>query len=83
MSMHKAIKSGKEHRKEWEDKGSYCKSVDTHCQNHGGRYKSWECPYCKSNRMHSSNKRLKVPSKKLREFIENETWSWMENKEDD
>lgn len=78
MSMKKAIKSGKEHRKEWE----FCKSVDTHCQNHGGRYKSWECPYCKSNRMHSSNKRLKVPNKKLREFIENETWSWMENKED-
>ena len=82
MSMRKAIKSGKEHRKEWKYRGSFCKSVDTHCQNHGGRYKSWQCSYCKSNRMYSSNKRLKVPNKKLREFIENETWRWMENKED-
>ena len=78
MSMHKAIKSGKEHRKEWEDKGSYCKSVDTHCQNHGGRYKSWECPYCKSNRLHKFKKEEEKSKSKLKEVIDTDnhcgTW---------
>ena len=48
MAMHKAIKSGKEHRKEYIGK-NYCKTVDSHCQNHGGRYHSWQCPYCLGN----------------------------------
>ena len=38
MAMHKAIKSGKEHRVEYGTKGQpYCKAVDKTCRNHGGR----------------------------------------------
>lgn len=48
MSFHKAIKYGKEHRKE------YCgaKSIDHTCRNHGG------CDWCKGNRLYSSQKRI-------------------------
>ena len=36
MSLHKAIKSGKEHRIEYGTKGQpYAKSVDVHFRNHG------------------------------------------------
>ena len=88
MSMEKAIKSGKEHRKEY----PLCKSVDTQCQNHGGRYKGWECPYCKGNRLHKFKKREQESKSKLKEvldkddncgtwqiFIQNESWKWMKN----
>ena len=47
MSLDKAIKHGKEHRKPY--RGS--KAFDKSCRNHGG------CPYCESNRMHSTNVR--------------------------
>ena len=55
MSFHKAIESGKEYRKEWVGK-NYCKSVDTHCQNHGGRYHSWQCPWCLNGRQYKNKK---------------------------
>lgn len=42
MSLDKAIKHGKEHRKPY--KGA--KAVDKTCCNHGG------CPYCLGNRLH-------------------------------
>lgn len=42
MALDKAIRSGKEHRKEYY--GS--KSFDKTCRNHGG------CPWCKENRKH-------------------------------
>lgn len=42
MALDKAIKSGKEHRKEYH--GS--KSFDRTCRNHGG------CPWCEENRRH-------------------------------
>lgn len=58
MTLHKAIKSGKEHRVEYGTKGqSYAKSVDEHCRNHGGRRKKWQCPVCLGNRQHSSKVR--------------------------
>ena len=42
MGLHKAIKSGKEHRTEYGTKGQpYAKSVDIHCRNHGGRRHQW------------------------------------------
>ena len=47
MSLDKAIKYGKEHRKPY--RGS--KAFDKSCRNHGG------CPYCEANRMHSTNVR--------------------------
>ena len=42
MSLDKAIKHGKEHRKPY--KGS--KAIDGTCRNHGG------CPWCEENRKH-------------------------------
>ena len=44
MSLHKAIKSGKEWRVEYGTKGQpYCKAVDPSCRNHGS------CPWCYGN----------------------------------
>ena len=42
MSLDKAIKHGKEHRKPY----SGSKAIDKTCRNHGG------CPWCKENRLH-------------------------------
>lgn len=42
MSLDKAIKSGKEHRKPYRKS----KRIDASCRNHGN------CPYCKQNRLH-------------------------------
>ena len=46
MSLDKAIKHGKEHRKEYRG----AKAVDKTCRNHGS------CEYCKSNRMYKVKK---------------------------
>lgn len=48
MSLDKAIKSGKEHRKPYRKS----KAFDGSCRNHGG------CPACKSNRNHATRKNL-------------------------
>jgi hypothetical protein len=48
MSLDKAIKSGKEKRKEY--RGS--EAVDPSCR-HGG-----DCPHCKKNRQYKNKKRL-------------------------
>ena len=48
MSLDKAIKSKKEHRKQYY--GS--KVFDKTCRCHGG------CPYCEGNRLHSTKKRM-------------------------
>ena len=50
MALNKAVKSGKEHRKEY--KGA--KAIDPHCRNHG------PCPYCQSNRQHKYKKRMPI-----------------------
>ena len=46
MSLEKAIKSGKEHRKNYRG----AKAVDKSCRNHG------TCPYCRNNRLHKFKK---------------------------
>lgn len=46
--LDKAIKSGKEHRKEY--RGS--KAVDCTCRNHGS------CTYCMENRLYKNTKRF-------------------------
>ena len=54
MSLDKAIRSGKEHRKK------YCgtKAIDKTCRNHGS------CPVCRDNRLHKFKKReLETKSK--------------------
>lgn len=48
MSLLKAIKSGKEHRKEYRG----AKSFDCTCRNHGS------CPSCRNNRLYQRNKEL-------------------------
>lgn len=48
MSLDKAIKRGKEHRKPY--KGA--KAVDSTCRNHGS------CPYCKGNRLYKFKKQI-------------------------
>jgi len=47
MALEKAIKHGKEKRKQYY--GS--KAIDHTCRNHGS------CPVCKENRLHSTEKR--------------------------
>lgn len=47
MSLDKAIRYGKEHRRPYRG----AKSVDVYCRNHGG------CPHCYGNRMNKNVKR--------------------------
>lgn len=63
MALDKAIKSGKEHRKEYT--GS--KAIDKTCRNHGG------CEWCKDNRTY---KYKKVSQKMLDRLIE---WQYNED----
>ena len=77
MSMRKAIKSGKEHRKEYRG----AKSVDYSCRNHGG------CDWCKGNRQHKFKKSEEKAKSKLKEIIDNDnycgTWKmYIKNTED-
>lgn len=61
MSLHKAIKSGKEHRVEYGTKGQpYAKTVDIHCRNHGGGRHQWECPWCLGNRTYKNKNKDKL-----------------------
>lgn len=48
MSLNKAIKSGKEHRKPYRG----AKAVDKQCRNHGS------CPRCYSNRVYRERKQM-------------------------
>lgn len=57
MSLDKAIKHGKEHRKPYRG----AKAVDSTCRNHGS------CPWCKGNRLY---KRKKWP--KLKDWQDKE-----------
>lgn len=57
MSMDKAIKHGKEHRKSYKS----AKSVDPRCRNHG------DCPYCHGNRLYTMKKTMD----KMKNRIEN------------
>lgn len=56
MSLEKAIKSGKEHRKEYIGK-NYCKSVDKECRNHGS------CPWCQGKQKYRRKKREPIVEK--------------------
>lgn len=68
MAMNKAIKSGKEHRQEWKYKKNYCKSVDSSCRNHGGRYKVFQCQYCLGNRLNKYIQQDKISKKEIIDF---------------
>jgi len=63
MSMHKAIKSGKEHRVEYGTKGQpYCKAIDSSCRNHGN------CPWCEGNRTYKEKNKDKIAKKEIQDF---------------
>lgn len=48
LALDKAIKSGKEHRKQYRG----AKAIDSTCRNHGS------CEFCKSNRLYQSKKQM-------------------------
>ena len=56
MSMNKAIRYGKEHRKEY--RGS--KAIAKSCRCHGA------CPFCYGNRMHAAAKRKAAQNDRLK-----------------
>ena len=58
MSLEKAIKSGKEHRKEYWG----AKAVDPTCRNHG------TCPWCEGNRTNKYKNLDKISKKELQDF---------------
>ncbi len=63
MSMHKAIKSGKEHRVEYGTKGQpYCKAIDPSCRNHGS------CPWCLGNRTNKEKNKDRLAKKEIQDF---------------
>ncbi len=70
MSLHKAIKSGKEHRIEYGTKNQpYCKSVDETCRNNGGRRKKHQCLWCLNNRTKKNKNKVKVAKKEMQDFL--------------
>lgn len=60
MSLDKAIKHKKEHRKQY--RGS--KAIDKTCRNHGS------CDWCKENRLYKSNKQIDKMNAKIIEYEE-------------
>ena len=63
MALHKAIKSGKEHRVEYGTKGQpYAKAVCKSCRNHGG------CPWCEQNRLYKYRQRERLAKKELKDY---------------
>lgn len=63
MSLHKAIKFGKEYRREYGIKGEpYCKAVDSSCRNHGS------CSWCLGNRTAKNNAKKKIAEKNIINF---------------
>lgn len=58
MSLDKAIKSGKEHRKPYRG----AKSIDCTCRNHGS------CEWCRENRTHKNDKREMAAEQELSEY---------------
>ena len=59
MSLSKAIKYNKEHRKPYY--GS--KAIDKTCRNHGG------CPWCEGNRMYKNIKRIQSIDSQIQDFF--------------
>lgn len=71
MSLHKAIKSGKEHRIEYGTKNQpYCKAVDSTCRNHGGRAggAANQCPWCLGNRINKYKAKEKAAIEEIKNY---------------
>ena len=66
MSLHKAIKSGKEKRIEYGTKGQpYCKAVDPTCRNHGS------CKWCYDTRTKKNREKEKLAKKEIKTYTAN------------
>ena len=64
MSLHKAIKSGKEHRVEYGTKSQpYCKSVSKLCRNHGA------CGYCYDTRTYKDRMKKKSAEEEIKKCL--------------
>ena len=61
MSLDKAIKYGKEHRKPYRG----AKAIDYTCRNHGS------CEYCKGNRLHKFKKDELIIEEKEADYEQN------------
>ncbi len=73
MSLSKAIKSGKEHRTEYGTKDQpFCKAVDKHCRNHGGRRHQWQCLWCLGNRTNKDKGKKKKAVEEINEYLRKE-----------
>lgn len=59
MSLNRAIKSGKEHRKQY----TGAKAADINCRNHGS------CKWCHKNRIHKNEKRKLAAEQSQDDFI--------------
>lgn len=57
MALDKAIKNGREHRKEYYGN----KAIDRSCRNHGG------CPWCEENRQYKNLKRMQAMIDRMKE----------------
>ena len=62
MSLDKAIRYGKEYRREYRG----AKAVDPTCRNHGG------CPYCAGNRTYEARKGEETSKYKIENDVEGE-----------
>lgn len=58
--LSRAIKSGKEHRKEYRG----AKAIDCSCRNHG------TCEWCKNNRLYASNRKIEAAEQKYKEYFD-------------
>lgn len=62
MSLDKAILHHKERRKTYgKNYGTYAKSVDRNCRNHGS------CSWCRGNRLHNSRRKEYAMMEAMRE----------------
>jgi len=61
MTLDKAIKHKKEHRKQYRG----AKAVDKSCRNHGN------CEYCKENRQYHNKKREESSKTAIKEYLKN------------
>ena len=61
MSLNKAIKSGKEHRKPY--KGA--KAIDRTCRNHGS------CSWCMNNRTYKNKGKEKIAEQEIKDICGN------------
>lgn len=62
MSLDKAIKHGKEHRKPYRD----CRSFDLSCRNHGAGH-AHPCPWCEANRLYNARKKEVLAEEQIAE----------------